>query len=52
MHSKIEKGIVSKMGYTIQEKEIVPIPPRKARQRRNNDLPPSSLNTLNDICDD
>lgn len=52
MHTIIGKVDVSKIGYVIQGKELVSLPPRRARQRRKNDLSPSSSNTLNDVCDD
>lgn len=52
IHSKIEKGILSKMGYTIQGRETVALPLRRGRQKRNNDPPPSSSHILNGIPDD
>lgn len=49
MHTKIWQVAISKMGYTIQGREGFPLPRRRGRQWRNNDLPPSSSITSNDI---
>lgn len=32
MYRKIGMGVISKMGYDIQGRETVPLPPRRARQ--------------------
>lgn len=52
VHTKIGKKVIRKMGFSIQEGKLVPQPPRRARQRRNNNLSPSSSNTLIDIQDE
>lgn len=38
LHSKIGKGIMSKIGYNIHEREIVSLSLRSGRQQRNNNL--------------
>lgn len=52
MHSKIGKGILSKMGNTIQVREIILLPRRREGQQRNNTLSSSSSNMLNNILND
>lgn len=52
MNTNIGKAVVSKMGRVIQGKELVMIPPKRAMKQRNNDLPPSSSNSLNEMHDE
>lgn len=52
MHTKIGQTVTRKIRFTIQKKELAPLPPRRAIWQRNNDLSPFCSNTLHDTCDE
>lgn len=52
MHTKIWQAVISKIGYAIQDDEFVPLPPKRVRKQRNNNLHPSFSSTLKIIRDE
>lgn len=55
-YSKIGRSTLSHIRHRIKGKEVFSLPseepPRSRPQQENDDLPLSSSNTLNDICED
>ena len=47
-HTKIMQGVISKMGYAIQEEEFVPKKPSRTREKRIT----SPSNPYSEICDE
>lgn len=52
VHTKIGQAVIRKMGYAIEDEEFIPLPPRRARKQRNDNLHVSFSSTFNIIHDE